>query len=77
MNSRQRFANVIDESRRRVAAMDDVDAKSGSATPLQCGQDEVIATAMAAIEAGIGGESWDCVADAYVMLEQLLEVIRR
>lgn len=69
---------VIAEARKRVQAMDESDRKAGFATPHQCGRQEVIGVAEAALSGAASclkrGEiktAVSCAADALVMLEGL------
>ena len=62
---------LIENAKKRVAGFDAIDANSGFATPQEVGSNEVIHVCLAALEAGINTGSWDCVADAFVMLGQL------
>ena len=59
--------NRIEAAKRLIAAMDATDAKLGrGVVPLS----EQLGNVAAAINAGLEGKRWDCVAEALVMLSQ-------
>lgn len=66
----------IDKARKTIARMDKSDHENGYATPVEVGPVETVRTAMCAIEAGIALKDWDCVAEGYVMLEQIAKVYK-
>lgn len=66
----------IEKARKTIARMDKVDHEYGYATPKEIGLVEAVRVAMCAIEAGIALKDWDCVAEGYVMLEQIAKVYK-
>lgn len=67
------FKRLLGRARKTNQDRDKIDHDNGSGTPADFGPAEVIRTALAAIKAGILTDNKDCLAEAYAMLETLLE----
>lgn len=61
---------LLEKAKKTNAERDAIDRKAGAATPLDMGVREVMRVAIAALRAGMRTTSWDCVAEALVMLDQ-------
>lgn len=66
----KKFEDAIVAARKRSAAMDEIDRRNGFSTPTEVPA-SLVPTAMSALEAAISVGDWDCVADAYVLLEKV------
>jgi hypothetical protein len=66
------FDQLMESARRRVKEFDELDSCWGYTIPRDAGAKEVLNTAIAALNAGITSRSMDPVADAIIMLEDLL-----
>ncbi len=62
---------LIEKARKTNAKRDEHDAKLGLLSPTNDTIEGQIRTAILAIYAGMEIQDWDCVAEAYVMLETL------
>lgn len=66
------YEEMMAEARRFNARMDRIEIDHGFATPDETGHAMALRTAMVAVQAGIVTDDWTCVAQAQVMLEQLV-----
>lgn len=66
------FDDRVARARRTNAERDAIDRAVGTATPAEAGHWESIATAASAVAAGLQTDDWDCVAEAFVLLEEIL-----
>jgi hypothetical protein len=64
------FDDLIRAAEGRVAGMDRIDRRSGSATPDDMGPGELVRVAEAALEAGIRSLDWSVAGDALVYLRR-------
>lgn len=69
------FAAIVAKARKRIRKMDSVEHEAGFATPADCGSLAELRTIMFALEAGIRGQEWKCVSEAYVMLTDVINSI--
>lgn len=69
------FAAIVSRARKRVAKMDTVERGAGFATPADIGPLAELRTVLFALEAGIRGQEWKCVSEAYIMLGDVINKI--
>ena len=62
---------IISKARKTNAIRDNIDLKNGFAPPNRCSLDVFLKTAMGAILCGLQTEDFDCIAEGYVMLEDM------
>lgn len=67
---------LLSKARERVYLMDAEDRANGIAAPADSDLVSHASAVAEAIRAGISTSNWDCVADAWVMLEQLIGRVR-
>ena len=67
----QEVKRLVDMARATNRKRDRIDRKAGFGAPGDGGHDDLIRTAMCAIEAGMREESWEPVAEGYEMLADL------
>ena len=72
-----RVCERIERARQFNDQLDAVDRKRGGATPAECPIDVGLRTVMSAMEAGMGREDWDCIAEAFCMLQDIELRVRR
>ena len=68
---RERALALIAQARATNAQRDKDERAAGFGAVSDCGPFEIVRTAMFAIEAGLHRQDWPCVAEAYVMLEDV------
>lgn len=56
---------------------DKLDRKNGFAAPSDCPVDVALETAMGAIYAGLSSSDWNCVAEGYAILEDVLAMLAK
>jgi hypothetical protein len=71
------FDRLMAKARRVNVQRDEIDRKAGFASPSQCPLDVEVRTVLCALEAGMNRDDWSCVAEAYDMLEKLVERLPR
>lgn len=67
------FSTIVKEAEVRVLKMDDIDKKSGFATPQACDILTSLRAIQSAIECGITTRDWKSIEEAYVMLDQIIK----
>lgn len=70
------FTEMIGKARSTNVKRDGQDRKHGFAAPVDCTYDVQLRTVMSAIEAGMRGDDWTCIAEAYCMAEDLVHEMR-
>lgn len=75
--SKEEFQSLMVAARRRVRAMDAIDARNGDAAPSEAGLREHLATAADAVRAGLVTQSFETVAEGLVMLDAAVNRLRR
>jgi hypothetical protein len=76
-SSDARFRALLARARRTNANRDRIDRSCGAAAPGDCPADILVNTVLDALECGISLKDWDCVAEAYDMLERYRDTLPR
>ncbi len=69
----QQYQRLITKARTTNSERDALDRRNGFARPSDCGAMSYLRTVHMAMEAGMKMQDWDCVAEAYAMLEDIFD----